>query len=69
MASPLEQKKNTGNPNHPKKGSQIKVDPIKKVKDIKKLLAGKHPEILRCLSSASTRTYGHQTCYGSKSDK
>jgi hypothetical protein len=29
MASPLEQKKNTGNPNHPKKGSQIKVDPIK----------------------------------------
>ena len=33
-----------GNPNHPKKGSQIKVEPIKKVKDIKaikKLLAGK----------------------------
>ena len=24
-----------GNPNHPKKGSQIKVDPIKKLKDIK----------------------------------
>ena len=35
---------NTGNPNHPKKGSQIKVDPIKKLKDIttiKKLLADK----------------------------
>jgi len=33
-----------GNPNHPKKGSKIKVDPIKKVKDIKaikKLLSGK----------------------------
>jgi integrase len=32
------------NPNHPKKGSQIKVDPIKKLKDIKaikKLLANK----------------------------
>jgi len=26
---------NTGNPNHPKKGSTIKVDPIKKLKDIK----------------------------------
>ena len=35
---------NTGNPNHPQKGSQIKVDPIKKLKDIKaikKLLANK----------------------------
>ena len=35
---------NTGNPNHPKKGSQIKVDPIKKLKDIKaikKILANK----------------------------
>jgi integrase len=35
---------NTGNPNHPKKGSTIKVDPIKKLKDIKaikKLLANK----------------------------
>ena len=34
----------TGNPNHPKKGSQIKVDPIRKLKDIKaikKLLANK----------------------------
>jgi len=33
-----------GNPNHPKKGSQIKVDPIKKLKDIKaikKILANK----------------------------
>jgi len=33
-----------GNPNHPKKGSKIKVDPIKKLKDIKaikKLLTGK----------------------------
>lgn len=33
-----------GNPNHPKKGSQIKVDPIKKLKDIKaikKILAHK----------------------------
>ena len=33
-----------GNPNHPKKGSQIKVDPIRKLKDIKaikKLLANK----------------------------
>ena len=36
--------KNTGNPNHPQKGSTIKVDPIKKLKDIKaikKLLANK----------------------------
>jgi len=35
---------NTGNPNHPKKGSTIKVGPIKKLKDIttiKKLLADK----------------------------
>ena len=35
---------NTGNPNHPQKGSTIKVDPIKKLKDIKaikKLLANK----------------------------
>jgi len=34
----------TGNPNHPKKGSTIKVEPIKKLKDIKaikKLLANK----------------------------
>ena len=33
-----------GNPNHPKKGSTIKVDPIKKLKDIKaikKILANK----------------------------
>jgi len=33
-----------GNPNHPKKGSQIKVNPIKKLKDIKaikKILADK----------------------------
>lgn len=33
-----------GNPNHPKKGSTIKVDPIRKLKDIKaikKLLANK----------------------------
>jgi integrase len=36
--------KTTGNPNHPKAGSQIKVDPIRKLKDIKaikKLLANK----------------------------
>ena len=36
--------KNTGNPNHPQKGSTIKVDPIKSLKDvatIKKLLANK----------------------------
>ncbi len=36
--------KKVGNPNHPKKGSQIKVDPIKKLKDIraiKKILASK----------------------------
>ena len=34
----------TGNPNHPQKGSTIKVDPIKKLKDIKaikKILANK----------------------------
>ena len=36
--------KTVGNPNHPKKGAQIKVDPIKNLKDIKaikKLLANK----------------------------
>jgi len=43
-AKPTEQRKNIGNPNHPKKGSQIKVAPIKKLKDfkaIKKILANK----------------------------
>lgn len=37
-----------GNPNHPKEGSQIKVDPIKKMKDIraiKKLLANKSRDL------------------------
>jgi len=46
-----------GNPNHPKKGSTIKVEPIKKQKDIK------------AIKKMLARTFGHLTCCGSKSGK
>jgi len=48
-ATPNEQKKNIGNPNHPERESTIKVEPIKKLKDIKaikKSMANKCANIL-----------------------
>jgi hypothetical protein len=55
------------NPNHPPKGSSIKVDPIRKIKDIKaikKLLHDKPRDL--CLFTLGVNTnLGQVTCCGS----